>query len=248
MTSSSSLSISRCTPSGPMDLCMSSLLTLPPPWSCSTNIFLVPACPPDFWGLWLLKTRFASKDWGKERIQDLSFFDVMCHQVPCLIQQWAKVFPRFLSPLTYLQKSSCSRLALAFLTAPLHVQTAFLCSSQVTCHCFHLLYTPFLCLSLVRSSLLIHAGFLAILPEILLIGRTTTLEEVTSFLAPSCPPRPPFFLIRASWQTEIPHWLWEPNPSLFYTCSHSTFLHCREDPVDYSCSYFISWRLRSGNH
>lgn len=58
-----------------------------------------------------------------------------------------------------------SRWALASLTASLHACTASLFSSQVTCPCFQLMYTPFLCLSFATSSVFIHAGLLACLPD-----------------------------------------------------------------------------------
>lgn len=61
--------------------------------------------------------------------------------------------------------------ALAFLTLPLHAQTLFLYSSWAMFllgkhyPCFHLLFTSFLCLDLVRNSLLIHPGLLPSLLE-----------------------------------------------------------------------------------
>ena len=56
-------------------------------------------------------------------------------------------------------------LTLAFLTSSLDAQTVFLYSPQVTCPCFHYLYPLFLCLSLAKSSLFIHTGLLAFLPD-----------------------------------------------------------------------------------
>lgn len=44
-----------------------------------------------------------------------------------------------------------------------------LCSSQVTCHCFHTLYTSFLCLSLARSSMFIYASLSSLLPDFILV-------------------------------------------------------------------------------
>lgn len=35
----------------------------------------------------------ASKDWRKERIEYLTLFYILCHQIPCPIQQWAHIFP-----------------------------------------------------------------------------------------------------------------------------------------------------------
>ena len=59
--------------------------------------------------------------------------------------------------------------AIAFLKPSLHDQTAAPDSSWVTCPCFHLLYTSLLCLSSVRSSLLIHEGLLLPLLDFLLV-------------------------------------------------------------------------------
>ena len=58
----------------------------------------------------------------------------------------------------------------AFLTSALHARITSPYSSQVTRPCFHPLQASFLCLSLARSSLLIHAGLLAFLPDFLLVG------------------------------------------------------------------------------
>jgi len=53
---------------------------------------------------------------------------------------------------------------------PLHIQSASLYFSQATCPCFHLLYTSFLLLSLVKRSLIIHAGLLIFMSNFLLSG------------------------------------------------------------------------------
>lgn len=60
------------------------------------------------------------------------------------------------------------RWALAFLCPHLKAQTMYLCSSWVIFvlgKYFHLLFTSFLCLDLVRSILLIYAGLLSSLLE-----------------------------------------------------------------------------------
>lgn len=60
------------------------------------------------------------------------------------------------------------RQALNLQTASLHVQTM---PPYYSCPCFHCLYTAlFICLCFARGILFVHAGLLAFLPDILLIG------------------------------------------------------------------------------
>ncbi|KAK4828298.1 hypothetical protein QYF61_024963, partial [Mycteria americana] len=109
----------------------------------SSHIF-----PPGLWGLGFLKAGLPNKDGGKEGIEYLSLFHVLCNQVPCPINgpTFSLVFllssmylqKAFSLPLTSLARSSPT-LALTFLTTSLHAWTASLYSSQVTCPCFHLL-------------------------------------------------------------------------------------------------------------
>lgn len=63
-----------------------------------------------------------------------------------------------------------SRSVLTFLTLSLQDWIATLCSFWVTCPYFHLLYTSLFSLSSVRFSLLIHAIFLLLLLDFLIIG------------------------------------------------------------------------------
>ena len=91
--------------------------------------------------LGFLKASLASKDQGKELIQYCSLFHVLCHQVHCLIEQRAHIFPS-LSVVTYVLTEALvafdalgqiqSIRALAFLTLSQDAQTIFLYSSQVT--------------------------------------------------------------------------------------------------------------------
>lgn len=60
-----------------------------------------------------------------------------------------------------------SRLALALLTLALEAQMVSLYSSWVSCPCIHLCYSFLLCLNLVRTYLLIHAGLLSSLLDCL---------------------------------------------------------------------------------
>lgn len=55
-------------------------------------IFLAPAFPPGPWGLRFAKINLANKVCGKEDMQYISLFYVLCNLVPCFIQQWAHVF------------------------------------------------------------------------------------------------------------------------------------------------------------
>lgn len=94
VTLASSLSTCRCVPSGPMDLCMSNLITSFLNLLLLYRDFLIAS---EFLtglkDLALLRENLTSKDRAGECILYPGLLHCLCYKVPCRIQQWNRIFP-----------------------------------------------------------------------------------------------------------------------------------------------------------
>lgn len=121
----------------------------------------------------------------------------MCELFRVVVQHLLKPF---LLPLTSFNWFIASW-ALAFLTTS---WTVLLHSSQITCPSFHLQYTSFLCSSIARTSLLIHAGFLAFLLDCLLIGTDCSWSQKKwSLTCNQLPQISSVYFIKRNWMQQF---------------------------------------------
>ena len=202
MTSSSSLITCRCIPSEPVEFSVPFVYVSPDLIlfhqgnDCLAPDFLLGSGAWDSWRLALLvkmeaKTAFSTSAFSMScltrspvSLGNGPTFSLVLHLSLLYLQN------PILLPLTSLTRSNFSW-AVAVLTVSLHAWTVFLCSSLVTCPCFHLLYASFLWLDFVRSSSFIHLCLLAFLLDSLESpAQKAALELVddpwilTSFLGP----------------------------------------------------------------